>query len=205
MKKLNNKILLFSLTTLLLLPFFLNAKVKIYYYYDPLKDGYVFTNTCNDYRKCKPLLVTKGKVKHKNSFHYSKIKEQAYDSIIKKASQKYNLDFYLIKSLIKAESLFDSNAISSKGASGLMQLMPTTAKSLGVSNAFDPEQNIMAGTKYLKKLIKRFKNVKLALASYNAGAVAVIFYGGVPPFEETQKYVKKISKYYFNYTKRKLF
>lgn len=116
-----------------------------------------------------------------------------YDDIIKKASVKYNIPENLIKAVITAESSWNTNATSTVGAGGLMQLMPSTAASLGVSNVYDPEQNIMGGTKYLADAIKiNNGSVPLALASYNAGQGAVNKYGGVPPYAETQNYVTKI-------------
>jgi len=115
-------------------------------------------------------------------------------NLIDKYSQKYNIDKNLVKSVVKQESGFNSNAVSSAGAMGLMQLMPSTAKDLGVRNPFDAEQNIAGGTKYLKTLINKYDSVKLGLAAYNAGSGAVQKYGGVPPYKETQNYVKNIIK-----------
>lgn len=116
-----------------------------------------------------------------------------YDEIIKKASEKYNVPENLIKAVITAESSWNANATSNAGAGGLMQLIPSTAASLGVTNVYDPEQNIMGGTKYLADAIKTNNgSVPLALASYNAGQSAVNKYGGVPPYAETQNYVSKI-------------
>jgi len=115
-------------------------------------------------------------------------------NLIDKYSQKYNIDKNLVKAVVQQESGFKSNAVSQAGAMGLMQLMPSTAKGLGVRNPFDAEQNIAGGTKYLKNLINKYDSVKLGLAAYNAGSGAVQKYGGVPPYKETQNYVKNIIK-----------
>jgi len=116
------------------------------------------------------------------------------DEIIKNAARKYDLPEQLIKSVIQQESSFNPEAVSSTGASGLMQLMPSTAKSLGVTNVFDPAENINAGSKYLRSMLDRFGgDIKLALAAYNAGPGNVERYNGVPPFKETQNYVKRIT------------
>ena len=186
--------------------FFVSADiVKVYFLYDPLTDRYTFTNQCQDFRSCKPLYKTKGEVKHKAGYKINPGKENQFDSIIKRASEKHGVDFFLIKSVIKAESLFDIKAVSSAGAKGLMQLMPDTAKEVGVKNVFDAEQNIMGGTKYLKKLLRKFKNnAKSAVAGYNAGPAAVVYYEGVPPFDETMNYVEKIHGFYKNYTGKEL-
>lgn len=118
-----------------------------------------------------------------------------FSEIIKEASKTYGVDEKVISAVIKQESSYNSKAVSSCGAMGLMQLMPATAKSLGVTDAFDAEQNIMAGTRYLKQKIDEFHgNVSLALAAYNAGSGAVRKYGGIPPYKETMAYVDKINK-----------
>jgi soluble lytic murein transglycosylase-like protein len=116
---------------------------------------------------------------------------QELQPMIAKSAAKYDVDPALVKSVIKAESGFRSDAVSRVGAKGLMQLMPGTARSLGVDPT-DPEQNIDGGTQYLKQLIDKFGSVKLAVAAYNAGSGAVARYGGVPPYAETQRYVEKV-------------
>ncbi|HOW50620.1 MAG TPA: lytic transglycosylase domain-containing protein [bacterium] len=178
--------------------------VTIYYYYDPLNDSYTFTNQCSDRRDCKPLFEQKGTVTHKKGFTYRPGVEGKYDDLIRKAAGQYGLDFHLIKCVIKAESQFDHDARSSKGAQGLMQLMPDTARVLGVKNADDPEQNIMGGARYLRDMLKKFKSTEKALAAYNAGPAAVIYYEGIPPFKETQGYITKIRRFYNEYTGKDL-
>ena len=119
-----------------------------------------------------------------------------YEGIIKQASQRFNVDSSLIKAVIKAESDFNHRAVSQKGAQGLMQLMPGTADAMRVDNPFNPEENIFGGTRYLSLMLSRFKNdTRLALAAYNAGPGAVEKYGKVPPYKETQRYVKNVLAY----------
>jgi len=118
------------------------------------------------------------------------------DAIFEAAGQKFNISTDLLKAVAKVESNFKADATSRVGAMGIMQLMPGTAKYLGVDDAYDPEQNIMGGAKYLKEQLDRFDgDVKLALAAYNAGWPAVKKHGGIPPFRETQAYVPKVLGY----------
>jgi len=119
-----------------------------------------------------------------------------YEKEIKALSDKYFIDPVLIKSVIRAESNFNKLAVSHKGAMGLMQLMPGTAKRLKVSDPFNAKQNIEGGIKYLRYLLKKYLSVDKALAAYNAGEGAVKKYKGIPPYKETINYLKKIKKYY---------
>ena len=122
--------------------------------------------------------------------------ERLLQPVILEASERYKVDYAIIRAIIMAESSYNLMAISQKGAEGLMQLMPNTARELGVTDSFNPTQNIHAGVRYYKKLLKRFKgNVRLALAAYNAGSRNVREYNGIPPFKATHSYIKKVLHY----------
>ena len=120
-----------------------------------------------------------------------------YDHIIAQASRLYNIRFGLIKAIIRVESNFDPNAVSPKGALGLMQLMPSNVEQLNVRNPFDPRENVMAGTRFFRQLLERYNSdLTLSLAAYNAGPGAVDRHRSVPPYRETRDYVDKVLQYY---------
>lgn len=131
-----------------------------------------------------------------NNFSYSK--QVKFNDIIEKVSKKYNLSSELINSIIKTESNFNPNAVSEAGAVGLMQIMPKTAEHLGINDPLNPQENIEGGVKYLKEMLDRYKNIELALAAYNAGPSNVDKYNGIPPFKETEEYIKKVLKPFSN-------
>ncbi|MGA9966044.1 MAG: lytic transglycosylase domain-containing protein [Terriglobales bacterium] len=123
---------------------------------------------------------------------------QDIDAAIDQAASRHNVDPNLVRAVIKVESNFNPNAVSRKGAVGLMQLMPQTARQLNVTNPFDPQQNVDAGVRHLKQLMENYGgDVKLTLAAYNAGQGAVARSGGVPHFAETRNYVKRITQLYY--------
>jgi soluble lytic murein transglycosylase len=130
----------------------------------------------------------------------SKLDSNQFDPMIAEASKKYGLEAPLIKAVIKAESDFDPNAISHKGARGLMQIMPMNYRLLNVENPFDPYQSIDGGARYLRDMLDRYNGkLTLSLAAYNAGPGAVDRHGGVPPYQETTEYIERVMKYYHRY------
>ncbi len=167
-----------------------SARADIYLYID--SQGVLhFTNTptSSDYKlyiKEKPRRAIK--VAHLPSF----------DQLIREAATKHGISASLIKALIKVESGFNPQAVSKKGALGLMQLMPENLNALQVEDPFNPRQNIMGGTRYLKALLKRYQGrVPLALAAYNAGPSLVDRHQGIPPIKETEQFVEKVMKYFY--------
>jgi soluble lytic murein transglycosylase-like protein len=126
-----------------------------------------------------------------------------YDPYIRVACQQHGVDYNLVKAIVRAESGFRSDSVSPKGAMGLMQLMPGTAKNFKVKNSMDPYQNVDAGVRYLKQMLERFENkIILAVAAYNAGPEAVEKYHGVPPYNETQLYVQVVMVLYRHYSQQ---
>ena len=176
------------LAVVLLAPFAKPVCADIYRYVD--EDGVIhFSNVPNHYRY--RLYISDGNMDYQAYF-------DRYDRIIRQAARKHGVDSSLIKAVIRAESDFDKHAVSSKGAQGLMQLMPETAKELEVGDSFDPKENIHAGVLYLKRQLKNFQNdVSLALAAYNAGENAVRRYGHrIPPYKETRTFVDRVLRYW---------
>jgi soluble lytic murein transglycosylase len=125
---------------------------------------------------------------------------RSYLDIIKQHANSYQLEEALVKAVIKVESDYQPRTVSKKGAQGLMQLIPSTAKSLRVNNPFDPYENIRGGSEYLRRMLDLFNNnLELALAAYNSGPTTVKRFGGIPPYNETQNYVKKVKRYLDHY------
>ena len=121
----------------------------------------------------------------------------SYDELIRTASGRYSVDADLVRAVIKAESDFNAHARSQKGAMGLMQLMPETARLHNVMDAYDPTDNVEGGVRHLRMLLERYQgNLELSLAAYNAGSAAVEKHGGVPPFAETKEYVRRVLRFY---------
>ncbi len=177
------------------------ASADIYKYED--NDGVIhFTDAPTDNRfKIFMRDIQKDK-RLRTNFGFGRVSRNPaeFDQIINSCSAEFGVDKSLVKAVIHAESGYNPNALSSKGAAGLMQLMPGTAHGLKVADSFNPCDNIRGGVRYLRFLLDTFKgNVTLALAAYNAGMAKVAKYGGVPPYEETRNYVSKVLSYQKNY------
>ncbi len=125
--------------------------------------------------------------------------EPGLQALIRRTAHRYRVDPHLVKAVVAAESNFDALAVSAKGAQGLMQLMPQTAREMGVQAPFRPSENIRGGVRYLKALLERYADLGEALAAYNAGPVAVDRFGGIPPYPETEAYVKRVLRFYRQY------
>ncbi len=169
------------------------VQADIYRYID--EDGVMhFTNVpTSSIEKYRVFLKEKPRVIQRYS-------SEKYDELISHASERYGVSFPLLKAIIKAESDFDPYAVSKKGATGLMQIMPQNFEPLGIEDPFDPWQNINAGARYFKQMYDRFKGkLSLSLAAYNAVPTAVDRYKTIPPYEETEEYVRRVMKYYYNY------
>ncbi len=188
------------ITTLLFVSNSINADV--YKYTD--KNGHVYLTDRPNHKGYKLLVKTwKGWREKKYSYGAMLKRQKKFGELIKTAAKKNKIPNALVHAVIRAESAYDPKAISKAGAVGMMQLMPATAERYGVKNSKDPEANIAGGTRYLRDLLKMFDNDKeLALAAYNAGEGAVAKYGNeIPPYKETQHYVKKVLKYYKEYSR----
>lgn len=184
---------------LLLLP--LTADADIYKYED--EAGVVhFTDAPTD-RRFKIFMRDIQKDRRlRTNFGISKLSRnpEEFDAIITSCAREFGVDKSLVKAVIHAESGYNPNAVSRKGATGLMQLMPSTAQGLKVADSFNPQDNIRGGVRYLRFLLDTFKgDVTLALAAYNAGLGKVSKYGGVPPYQETRNYVSKVLNYQKSY------
>ncbi len=154
---------------------------------------YLIINGSQSNKPQKKVNINQNGIKKRTTMVSSCIRKNRYNTIINEASRQYNVNKQLIQAIISTESCFNPNAVSPKGAQGLMQLMPFTAKRFGVNDSFDPAQNIIGGVKYLRFLLKRFRGeASLAIAAYNAGEGAVDHYAGIPPYKETRNYVKKV-------------
>lgn len=185
------KLILFHLVIFFCILFFhYLCAGTIYFYKD--ENGVLHFTDMPDSSKYKPYIS-----------YYSLYSEQKLFEITKRISKRYNVDPYLIMAIMKIESNLDVYAVSSKGAQGLMQIMPSTQRDVGVYSPFDPEENIEGGIKYIKYLLDKYHNIELALAAYNAGPGCVDKFKGIPPFKETKRYVRLVLQEYKKLKKKR--
>ncbi|PID76217.1 MAG: lytic transglycosylase [Deltaproteobacteria bacterium] len=186
---------LIGFLSLLLMPLS-TVNADIYKYRD--QNGVIhFTNSRPTAKKKFQVFIKEPRKRKYRTFTTNR-----YDKIITEAARHHGLLFSLIKSVIKVESSFNPTAVSKKGAKGLMQIMPQNYRSLTITDPFDPYQNIMGGSLYLKRMLKRYNGqLTWALAAYNAGPEAVDRYRGIPPFKETQEYVRRVLRNLLLYQK----
>lgn len=171
-----------------------------YYVYKHQDGSTLYTDRKSAASDSYTLIATIGRPTAAVSCSNAKIHAKSHQPIIIEYSEQYGVNKNLITAIIAVESCFDKNAVSRVGAQGLMQLMPRTATSLGVYDAFNAKDNIKGGTRYFRQMLELFDfDVELALAAYNAGPTAVKKYNGIPPYKETQNYVKKVIKHYQQY------
>jgi hypothetical protein len=152
----------------------------------------VLSNVPVDHRRPTTVFAVPGAPAYRTTTHGLPAGAALYEDLVVAHAEKQSLRPELVRAVIQVESGFNPSATSPKGAMGLMQLMPDTARSLGVLNAYDPEENIRGGTAYLRRLLDKYGTEQLALAAYNAGPGAVDKYDGVPPYRETREYVRKV-------------
>lgn len=169
-----------------------------------------YTNTRSSGKSCRVVVRGSKKSKARRS-RPAKARRRAvdplrhtrYDGLIEEAASLYQLPQEFIRAVMRVESNFNPDVVSRAGAMGLMQLMPKTALSMGVADPFEPRQNILGGARYLRILANRFKgDLILTVAAYNAGEGAVERYNGIPPYQETQRYVRRVLKHYYSYRDR---
>jgi soluble lytic murein transglycosylase len=189
-----NRICIFAISLACCLLFCTSSSAEIYRYID--KNGVWHFSNIKSNKHYELFLSEKSRACLINGNMWA----NKYDDIIHQVSRLFQVDSYLIKAIIKAESNFDHRALSKKGAQGLMQLMPGTADDMNVKDPFDPKQNIFGGTSYISMLLKRFNNNKaLAVAAYNAGPQEVESRNCIPPFPETHTFIKRVMDYYRAY------
>jgi soluble lytic murein transglycosylase-like protein len=171
----------------------ISLEAQIYYYKDSKKETFVFTNvpTTSD-----AAILRRDSFKIEANMARELFSKQ-YGSLLAQLCSQYDVDKKLVEAIIEVESNFNPYVISRKGARGLMQLMPDTARIYGVRDIFNAHQNLTAGIQHLKYLMKNYKSLDLVLAAYNAGGEAVKKYGGIPPYRETRNYVRKVKQLYF--------